>query len=85
MNLPTKCANCGSTDMYRSTLSTQANGLFGPVLLPRSASGRFRVVVCAECGLTQVFASTLDARALRYSDGWERAADAPGPLGLKDV
>jgi len=85
MNLPSTCANCGSPETYRSSLSTQANGMFGPNLLPRSASGRFRIVVCAECGLTQLFASTLDTSALKQSPGWERVSDLRGPLGLKDT
>jgi hypothetical protein len=69
--------------MYRSAETTPASGLFGPNLLPRSASGRFRIVVCADCGLTQFFASTLDSRSLKHNPGWERIGDARGPLGLK--
>ena len=76
------CPHCGGHELYRSVQTTAANGLFGPRLLPKFGSGRFRVVVCRDCGLTQLFASTLDSRALGASAEWESMADLRGPLGL---
>jgi predicted nucleic-acid-binding Zn-ribbon protein len=77
----TKCPNCGGQELYRSTGTTPARGLFGPDLLPESAAGRFRVVVCKDCGMTTLFASALDTQALSRP-GWEKVLNAPGPLGL---
>jgi predicted nucleic-acid-binding Zn-ribbon protein len=79
-----KCPNCGGSDLYRSSQSTPANGVFGPNLLPALSSGRFRVVVCKDCGLTNLFASTVDTQALRGPE-WERVDEglSSRPLGLK--
>ena len=84
MSRQSTCPNCGTLERYRSTQTTSAGGLFGPNLLPHSAAGRLRIVVCTDCGNMQLFASTLDGRALKNSPGWERIADARGPLGLTD-
>ena len=84
MSRVSTCPHCGSLERFRSTGTTSSKGVFGPDLLPHSAAGRLRVVVCSDCGLTQLFASTIDARALRSSPGWERIADARGPLNLRE-
>jgi predicted nucleic-acid-binding Zn-ribbon protein len=77
-----KCSNCGGSDLYRSVESTPASGRFGPNLLPKLPTGRFRVVVCKTCGLTALFAQTVDTKALS-GPAWERLSDhAGGPLGL---
>ena len=78
------CPDCGGADLYRSTQNTPANGLFGPVLLPRSSSGHFRIVVCKDCGLTRLYASTVDIQALP-GRGWEHVSEPSRPLGLTDV
>ena len=78
-----KCPNCGGSDLYRSVQTTPANGMFGPNLLPKLSSGRFRVVVCKDCGLTRLFASTVDTQALSSRE-WERVSEdvSSHPLGL---
>ncbi len=82
MTETSKCPNCGSQELYRSTGTTPARGLFGPDLLPDSVSGRFRVIVCKDCGLTTFFASTLDTETLSDRSGWEKLLNVRGPLGL---
>ncbi len=79
-----KCPDCGGSDLYRSTQNTPANGLFGPVLLPRSSPGRFRVVVCKDCGLTRLYASTVDTQELP-TGGWEPVSEPSRPLGLTEA
>jgi predicted nucleic-acid-binding Zn-ribbon protein len=79
-----KCPDCGGSDLYRSTQNTPANGMFGPVLLPRSSPGRFRVVVCKDCGLTRLYASTVDTQELP-SGGWEHVSEPGRPLGLTEA
>jgi predicted nucleic-acid-binding Zn-ribbon protein len=79
-----KCPDCGGADLYRSAQNTPANGMFGPVLLPLSAPGRFRVVVCKDCGLTRLYASTVDTQELPR-DGWEHVSEPTRPLGLTEA
>jgi predicted nucleic-acid-binding Zn-ribbon protein len=79
-----KCPDCGGSDLYRSTQNTPANGMFGPVLLPQSSPGRFRVVVCKDCGLTRLYASTVDTRLLP-SGGWEHVSQPRRSLGLTEA
>ena len=81
----TKCPSCGGSRLYRSAQHTDASGMLGPNLLPKSSPGRFRVVVCKDCGLMSLFARMLDIEGLRAPE-WEPMGDGISnrPLGLAE-
>ncbi len=72
----TPCPECGSNEVYRFHKQIDANGPYGPELLPKlnpnwHSSPKIVPVVCSECGLTRFFASKEARVQMKSSDKWE--------------
>jgi predicted nucleic-acid-binding Zn-ribbon protein len=71
------CPECGSDNIYRYKKPVDAEGAYGPNLLPKLASGWFSTakilpVICAECGYTRFFASKETRHNPETSEHWEK-------------
>lgn len=69
------CPECNSDKVYRYKEYVDAEGPYGPSLLPRLASGIFSVskfipVVCVECGYLKLYASEEAISKIQTSKHW---------------
>lgn len=73
----TPCPECNSKEVYRYKEPIDAQGGYGPDLLPKLARGlfagaKFVPVVCAECGYTRFYATKEARYNLPDSEHWHR-------------
>lgn len=69
------CPECHSTKVYRYKKPIDAEGPYGPNLLPKLASGWFSAaqlipVVCLECGYMRFYAAKDSRHYLEDSEHW---------------
>ncbi len=72
------CPECGSDNVYRYKKTVDAEGAYGPNLLPKLAPGIFTTakllpVVCVECGYIRLFAAKETRHNIEASKHWQPA------------
>lgn len=72
------CPECHSKEVYKYKESVDAEGPYGPNLLPKLNQGWFKAakfipVVCLDCGYVRFFASKESRLKLGESEHWEEA------------
>ena len=71
------CPECNSNKVYRFKKDVDANGGYGPELLPNLNSSwlstaKFLPVVCGDCGLVSFYASEKSRDILASSEHWQQ-------------
>lgn len=69
------CPECHSNNVYRYKKPVDAEGPYGPNLLPKLARGWFSAaqlipMVCVDCGYIRFYASKESRESLGNSDDW---------------
>ena len=71
------CPECDSKNVYKYKEYVDAEGAYGPALLPKLASGwfstaKFLPVVCLDCGYIRFYAEKEARHNLETSDHWQK-------------